>query len=683
MNATELAQQRSIAFASFLNLQEQWTSELEEAGAIQNYLSASQTYPLLKGMHTNLFKCFMLIGWLLVRSRGVVGYLHPEGPYDDPQGGLLREAMYARLRSHFQFKNELRLFADVDNSRKYSINIYGSPRSELHFDQIANLFIPATIDACYAHGGTGIAGGYKNESGKWNTAGHADRIIAVGEEQLAIFATLYDEPGTMPKQARLPALHAGRLSSALSKIAAYPHRLADCGDGYFSTGMFNETTAKDDGIIVRNADRSAPFASTAEEWILSGPHFFVANPFNKTPRAICTSNKQYDQLYLETAPDGYLPRSNYQPTVDHAAYARRIPCVPWSESENPLLPSRELILGEKTSEKTQEGQSLGVERGRRKPVTEYFRLVLRNMLAPNTERTLIPALAPKGTAHIHSVQSNIYRDSKDLIAATFMTCSIVGDFYIKSSGRAMLYGQWTLLPRLDLTEDLVSRTLVLNCVTKHYADLWRELFKPAFTDLRWSRGDDPRLPQRFFRSLTFEWQRNCALRIDYARRMALLELDVLVAQALNFTLDELILIYRVQFPVMQGYEQDTWYDARGQIAFTNSKGLVGVGLLRRGGRDTPKTRITKPDGTTREGNFGWDDLWTYANAEAGDSDEVLKTGGKPKVPDGTVITQWVKDDTMPGGESTAERTYVAPFARASREEDYRIAWDFFAAQGKA
>jgi hypothetical protein len=125
-------------------------------------------------------------------------------------------------------------------------------------------------------------------------------------------------------------------------------------------------------------------------------------------------------------------------------------------------------------------------------------------------------------------------------------------------------------------------------------------------------------------------------------------------------LDELLLVYRVQFPVMQQYERDTWYDIHGRIVFTNSKGLVGVGLPRKGGTAQPKARLTLPDGRVREGQFGWEDV--------------------QGLPDGAVVQQWVQDDTLPTGPYLKERRWVAPFARASREDDYRTAWAFFETQ---
>ena len=250
-----------------------------------------------------------------------------------------------------------------------------------------------------------------------------------------------------------------------------------------------------------------------------------------------------------------------------------------------------------------------------------------------------------------------------LLSSAAMLNSLAVDFFIKSTGRGDLYGEGlSQLPLLPNAPQLATRYLALNCLTTHYTPLWEEVYDIAFTEQQWSQPDNPRLPQDFWQNLTQDWTRHCALRSDYARRMALVEIDVLVAQALGLTLDELQLIYRVQFPVMQGYERDTWYDIKGRIVFTNSKGLVGVGLPRKGSRTTPKTRITTPDGKTKDGNHGWEDLYK---------------DGEFKVEDGTTIAMTVTDDTLPGGPRQVTRTYTAPFARANREEDYRTAWAFF------
>ena len=148
-SASDLARLRNGAIERYEGLRESWFGELEQAEAAQAFLSAEQNYPLLSGQKTNLYKCFLPQAWMIGSERGVTGFLHPEGVYDAPAGGLFRAALYSRLRAHFQFQNEKKLFSEPDHHTLFSINVYGSVQRTPTFAHIANLYAPATVDALF------------------------------------------------------------------------------------------------------------------------------------------------------------------------------------------------------------------------------------------------------------------------------------------------------------------------------------------------------------------------------------------------------------------------------------------------------------------------------------------------------------------------------------------------------
>ena len=90
-------------FANRPALRPAWMTELEATEATHAFLNAKQNYPLLLGHKANLYKCFLPQGWMIGSTRGFAGFLHPEGVYDDPNGGRLRAALYPRLHAHYQF----------------------------------------------------------------------------------------------------------------------------------------------------------------------------------------------------------------------------------------------------------------------------------------------------------------------------------------------------------------------------------------------------------------------------------------------------------------------------------------------------------------------------------------------------------------------------------------------------
>lgn len=477
-SAKQMAGLRDETFHRIPELEAAWRSEFEESEGTQNFLNAVGNYVELKGMQTNLYKCFLPRAWANGSSKGVSGFLHPEGIYDDAKGGTFRSALYRRLRAHFQYQNQRILFP-IGDRVKFSANIFGPALTTPRFDTIANLFMPKTVDLCYSHDGSGIVGGIKSDDGDdWDERGHRDRIISVGQKELGLFAQLYDEAGTPALESRLPLLHTRHLINVLEKFAGQVQQLGNLQGSYFSTVMFDETYAQRDGTIYRKTS----FPKTINDWILSGPHFFVGNPFYKSPRSICTEKGHYDVLDLEIIPDGYLPRTNYLPRCSTDEYISRTPKVSWTETGE-IEPNR---------------------------VTDYYRLTSRFMLSQSAERTLVSCIIPKDVGHIMTCLSIGFQNPHNLIAQAGALFSLVFDFYVKSTGRGAIPGLVKSIPLVDGGTHCSIRVLALTCITNQYKDLWKICWQSEFREKLWSVPADSShpgarvLPQAFFANLTPE-----------------------------------------------------------------------------------------------------------------------------------------------------------------------------------
>lgn len=496
--------------------------------------------------------------------------------------------------------------------------VYDDPKGGalmVSFDTISNLYDAKGIAECYQGEASAPIPGIKDANGDWNTTGHPDRIIHVTQRELEVFAKLFDGNDKW-QQARLPQLHVEQLLEVLIRFSKQNKVIGDMQLSIFNTRMWEETGSQKDGTI----SRYVHFPDSTVDAIISGPHIGVSNPLFKSSRSICKLNSDYDNIDLTNISSNYIQRVNYTPFCSIDDYFLREPKTYWDTSYH-----------------------------------EEYRLVMRRMLNQGGERTLISALLPPGMGHIHTIFGLAVSDKNiiSLLAATFS--SIPFDFYVKSTGKSdILFDLASKLPLLNesiFALSMSERSLLLNCVTNHYANLWKTCFDTSFTHSTWSKSD-PRLSPTRFTSLTPEWTWDTPLRTDYERRQALVEIDVLTAMALGMTLQQLKTIYRIQFPVLQSYEADTWYDANGRITFTNNRSLTGVGFTR------PEWENAGAVQPIKRGDAPWDGIMKHA-------------------PAGYVFARTITDDTMPGGPVQHTIEYAAPFDRCDREQDYETAWKFF------
>lgn len=592
-SATKVSSMHKDFFAD-QRLKEMYIEEMQGTECTAVFLNAMQNYPLLVGQQTNLYKCVLENGFSLLSKHGFMGLLHPEGVYDDPNGQILRKEIYQRLRYHFQFINELMLFSEIDHHNSFGTHIYSGKLEEIDFISINNLFHPSTIDGCFVHNGHDTTGGYKvkdKNQGKmiWNVNPHKDRIVQFTETELKVLAQTF-EGNNKWQSTSLVSIHANPLIRVFKLFSYLNRKVGDIDNNIFEG--FHETGAQSKNVIKKVTPSRFPILDNFE-LIHNGPHFYISNPLYKTPRKLCKINSDYEVIQLNEISDEYIPNTNYLP------------------SENFKKHINDELLSH----------------------IKDFKLGFIQMMSITGERSLQSAIFPPYASQINKITSICFMDESILLELCGITSSIIYDFYIRSIGKSGFYsGSLRRLPfgiEDKFKYKLFDRTLLLNCVNKYYTPFWERNWQEAFILDQWTKPDARLKP---FDTLTQNWQWSTPLRNWFERRQALVEIDVITAMALGLTLDELILIYNVQFPVLQQNEDDTWYDTRGNIVFTCSKGLTGVGLDRK----------------------EWEQI---RELKAGQTYEHTIT--KSELYQGKKIT------------------YHAPFDKCDRVEDYKVAWTHF------
>ena len=579
--------------------------------------------PFAGGGSNNLYRCFVDLSFRLVAPEGYAALIHQDGHLGDPNSGAFRRHWYARIAKHFEFSNKMttKVFAEVHHELKFSLNIYRGEAGDVYFEKFTNAFLPSQIEDSYADtDGLGEIPGIKNSEGNWDTRGHRDRVMRIDRDALSVIHALSEEQDVPVEEARFIQPYSAQTLDVFRKMARFPkldaaipkiERTISTAAGERTVEIplwqmsphWNETAAQNDGTI----QRETAFRPI-DQMILQGPLFHVANPLYKTPKAVSRTNADYNVVDLTNVPDDYLPRTNYGPAVDPTEYQGRMTRCRWDPT---------------------------------KSHADFYRVAFRNMIALNGERSLIAALIPPGIAHVNTVESIAFREEVDGLSLLSASISLPFDFKIKAAGRGHIFdSDMAHFPWTEVQPAALHRSLRLSCLTSAYADLWNR-HAPTLTALPWS-SPDPRLNLEGPIEGPTTWNRTAGLRTEFARRMALVEIDVLVAQALGLTLDQLVEIYRIYFPVLQENEAGTWYDQNGRIVWTCSKGLPGVGWLNDRGK--------------RPGRAAWERILAEPPSER---------------------TCTAIDDTMPGGPCEVTRKFVGPFTQCDRIEDYKRAWAHF------
>jgi hypothetical protein len=254
------------------------------------------------------------------------------------------------------------------------------------------------------------------------------------------------------------------------------------------------------------------------------------------------------------------------------------------------------------------------------------------------------SIVPKGATHINPVLTTGFSTGSITLFVSSTMSSLIADYLLRITGTGRIFFSNTkntpLIVESKIQSLLIHRTLRLNCLTKYYSELWEEcageIKKDNFVVPADAKHVKVLLSQKEFelpwKALTGTWEWASPLRTDYARRWALLEIDVLVAMGMGLTLEQLQLIYRIQFGVSQQYERVDQYDAKG--------------------RRLPNTARKDPGGKELREALK----------------KITDAGGKVDAP---IKIRYPVD----GGTREEEKTFYPPFVGVDRNQEYAWIWE--------
>lgn len=587
--------------------------EQVEATCSATFMNSFACYPLLVGQQADLYKNVLTNCFDLLSEKGYLGMLHPESVYDDAKGQPLRKVMYRRLQYHFQYQNALNLFP-IAHRRKYSANIYTGLKDEISFDSISNLFHPKTVDDCYMHNGQGICEGIKGKDGKWNLAGHKNRIVHYNAKYIKLLSDTFED-GRYPDCAKLVSVHNNEMLGILDKISNYERKVSSVRNKI--TVCFDETGAPKEGLIKDVRSHTCYPSMENCEMIYNAPQFYVSNPVYQTPKEVSLKKGDFIIVDLEKISDEYIQRTKYLPLVGNY---------------RSLSTFNAFVIGQ-----DEHGNDIYDS------LLDHYKVGFRKMVNLSGERSLICAVLPRRTAHIHGVISISFLDRNYTVDMAALCSSIVMDFYWKTiATQNITESRLATFPfgiKKKFKSAMYSRTLMLNCLNKYYDDLWSGCWCESFRTDSWSLEDARLKP---FSELTPSWNHDTPLRNHFERRQALVEIDVLAAMSFGLSLEDLEFIYDIQFPVLRQNEDDTWYDQKGNVVYSVSLCKKGVG-------------VDRATWNTIRGEQLSDNIYQGATSSY-------------------IHTVPVEKSELYGGEQV---TYYAPYTRCDRIADYQRAWTFF------